>query len=185
MAAAWVVSLNVGIPRPLRTGKGTVLSGIVKTPVTGARMVRRLNVEGDAQADLTVHGGVDKAVYSYPFEHYARWSAELGRADLGPGMFGENLTIAGLDETSVCVGDVLRIGAARLQVTKPRTPCFKLAAHVGRADFMKLFLESRRTGWYARVLEEGLVSAGDRVIREEAGHGPTVDEVVRELLRRP
>jgi MOSC domain-containing protein YiiM len=180
-----VVSLNVGIPRPLRTGKGTVLSGIVKTPVTGARMVRTLNIEGDGQADLKVHGGRDKAVYCYPFEHYALWASELSRDDLGPGSFGENLTIAGLTEATVSVGDVLEVGGARLQVTKPRQPCFKLAAHIGRPDFPRLFLASRRTGWYARVLEEGLVSAGDRVSRQEAGHGPTVDEVVRRIQRKP
>jgi MOSC domain-containing protein YiiM len=179
-----VVSLNVGIPRPLRTGKGTVLSGIVKTPVTGARMVRVENVEGDGQADRTVHGGPDKAVYCYPFEHYALWASELARDDLGPGMFGENLTVAGVNEMVVCVGDILRVGAARLQVTRPRQPCFKLAAHMGRPDFPRLFLASGRTGWYTRVLEEGLVSAGDGVRREEQGHGPTVYDLVQKLRQK-
>ena len=173
-------SVNVGTPRPLLTpAKGEVLSGIVKSPVSGARRIHQHNVEGDAQADLRVHGGERKAVYAYPHEHYASWAAELGRT-LAPGQFGENLTTEGLLETTVRVGDRFRVGTALLEVTQPRSPCFKLAAHMGMPEFPRLFLRSGRSGWYLRVLEEGEVGAGDAVVREVQGPGPTVLEMLRE-----
>ena len=156
-------SVNVGLPRPLATRKGDVLSGIVKTPVAGRVLVRRLGLNGDGQADLTVHGGPDKAVYAYSLDHYPHWAATLARADLEPGAFGENLTVDGMLEHQVRVGDIYRIGSATLQVTRPRSPCFKLAAHLALPDFPKAFLASGRTGFYLRVLEEGALGAGDPI----------------------
>lgn len=124
--------------------------------------MRRLNLEGDQQADLTVHGGPNKAVYAYPSEHYAFWRDEL-RNDLPWGMFGENLTTAGLNESEVYVGDRYQVGTAELVVTQPRTPCYKLGIRFGDPEMIKRFLQSRRSGFYFAVAEEGEVEAGDRV----------------------
>ena len=129
------------------------------------------NLDGDGQADLTVHGGVDKAVYAYPLEHYAHWTAALGRDDLAPGRFGENLTTEGLLEDDVLVGDVLRVGSALLEVSQPRVPCFKLAARMGDPAFARPFLRSGRVGFYLRVLEQGELGAGDAIVRERRGEG--------------
>lgn len=164
-------SVNVGRPRPLAVGDRTVLSGIVKEPVSGRVAVDPTNLDGDGQADLTVHGGVDKAVYAYPLEHYAHWRSALGRADLVPGFFGENLTTEGLLEDDVLVGDVLRIGSALLEVSQPRVPCFKLLARMGDPGFAKPFLTSGRVGFYLRVLEPGELGAGDAITRERRGEG--------------
>ena len=174
--AGRVVSVNVSEPTMMETAKGPVLSGIAKVPAAGPVMLRFLNFDGDRQADLTVHGGRDKAVYCYPLEHYATWAAELAREPGGHGWFGENLTTSGLLESSVRLGDVLRVGAARVQVTQPRWPCFKLAARMQRRGFERMFMKSGRSGWYARVLEEGLVTAGDEMVRESGGDGPTILE---------
>jgi MOSC domain-containing protein YiiM len=183
LPAGRVVSLNVGMPQPLMTpGKGEVLSGIVKAPVTGRRRVLRHNVDGDGQANLVVHGGETKAVYAYPYEHYGPWSRELGRQGLPMGLFGENLTTEGLLESIVRIGDRFGIGTALLEVTQPRRPCFKLAAHMDRPDFLKLFTQSGRCGWYLRVVEEGEIGAGDWIVREIAGAGPTVLEVFQETM---
>jgi MOSC domain-containing protein YiiM len=166
-----VRSVNVGRPRPLAVGDGTVPSGIVKEPVPGRVAVGATNLDGDGQADLTVHGGVDKAVYAYPLEHYAHWRAALGRDDLSPGRFGENLTTEGLLEDDVLVGDVLRIGSALLEVSQPRVPCFKLAARMDDPAFARPFLRSGRVGFYLRVLEQGELGAGDAIVRERRGEG--------------
>lgn len=142
-------------------------SGIVKRPVEGLVAVAALNLAGDRQADLSVHGGVDKAVYAYPAEHYAAWAEELGRDDLEPGVFfGENLTIEGLREDDVSIGDTLRTGTVLLEVSQPRVPCYKLAIRIGDPAFAKPFLASGRTGYYLRVLREGTVAAGDAVTLE-------------------
>lgn len=164
-------SVNVGRPRPLAVGDRTVPSGIVKEPVSGRVAVGTTNLDGDGQADLTVHGGVNKAVYAYPIEHYAHWETALGRTDLVPGFFGENLTTEGLLEEDVLVGDVLRIGSALFEVSQPRVPCFKLVARVGDPAFAKPFLVSGRVGFYLRVLEQGELGAGDAVTRERRGEG--------------
>jgi MOSC domain-containing protein YiiM len=183
LPAGRVVSLNVGVPQPLMTpGNVEVLSGIVKVPVTGRRRVVRHNVDGDGQADPRVHGGEMKAVYAYPYEHYGFWSRELPRQGLPMGLFGENLTTEGLVEADVRIGDRFGIGTALLEVTQPRQPCFKLAAHIGRPDFPKLFARSGRSGWYLRVVEEGEIGAGDWIVREVAGAGPTVLELFRETM---
>jgi MOSC domain-containing protein YiiM len=172
-----IVSVNIGMPAPMETFQGVVPSGMVKRPASGTLAVRTLNIDGDGQADLTVHGGVNKAVYVYPLEHYARWRDELGRDDLVPGWFGENLTTEGLSEDDVRIGDVLRIGTAVLQVSQPRIPCYKLAARMGDPGFARPFLRSGRTGWYLRVLREGELAVGDAVAREGDPGAMTVREV--------
>ena len=180
-----LVSVNVSIPkvviwqgRPLRTG-------IFKEPVEGRIKVRKLNLEGDAQADLRVHGGVDKAVYGYPAEHYRTWSEELGR-DLPFGQFGENLTVEGLLEDQVRIGDIYRIGTTRLQVSQPRTPCHKLAARMASEEFPFRFLQSGRSGFYLRVLEEGELGRGDSIHRESReAESLTVLEACFLLLEGP
>ncbi len=175
-----MVSVNVAEPRVVDTARGPVPSGIFKEPVAGPRLLRTLNVDGDRQADLRVHGGPDKAVYCYPVEHYAFWAEDLGREAGTPGWFGENLTLRGFLETDVRVGDVFAVGAARVQVTGPRSPCFKLAAKMAVRGFERTFLRSGRCGWYARVLAEGLVAAGDAVEMVTSGEGPTVLAALRD-----
>jgi len=174
-------SVNIGLPAPLDTAKGRVLSGIVKAPVAGRVRAHRLGLGGDGQADLTVHGGPAKAIYAYSHDHYRYWADALGRADLGPGSFGENLTVDGMLEGDVRIGDIYRIGSAVLQVTQPRSPCFKLAAHLGLPDFPKSFLASGRSGFYLRVLEEGDLGAGDAI--ERISSPPTGLTVLEASLR--
>ena len=160
-----VVSVNVGLPITVRTRKREVTTAIVKRPVEGRVAIRRLNLDGDRQADLAVHGGPAKAVYAYPREHYAFWAEQLG-GELPFGAFGENLTIAGLPlEDEAAVGDRFRVGTAELVVTQPRIPCFKLGLRFGRPDMVKRFLASGRTGYYLAVDVEGDVATGDRVER--------------------
>jgi MOSC domain-containing protein YiiM len=158
-----ISSVNVGLPREVTWQGKLVTTGIFKEPVKGPVMLRTLNLDGDQQADLTVHGGVDKAVYAYPSEHYAYWRAELPGVDLPWGMFGENLTTEGLREDAVYIGDRFRIGETEVTVTEPRMPCYKLGLKFGRADIIKRFLASRRTGFYFAVVREGMVGAGNAV----------------------
>jgi MOSC domain-containing protein YiiM len=158
-----VISVNVGLPEEITIGDRMVATGIFKEPVAGAVRVRTLNLDGDRQADLSVHGGVDKAVYAYPSEHYPFWQRELGR-DLKWAAFGENLTVEGLLEENVSVGDRLEVGTVLFEVTQPRLPCFKLAAKFQLDDIIKRFLESRRSGFYLRVLREGILEAGDAFV---------------------
>jgi MOSC domain-containing protein YiiM len=158
-----VVSVNVGLPREVRWKGEKVTTGIFKEPVEGRARVRTLNLDGDRQADLSVHGGPDKAVYVYPSEHYTDWSRELPDVPLPWAMFGENLTTEGLREDSVHIGDRLRAGTAELVVTQPRTPCYKLGIRFGRDEIVRQFLESGRTGFYCAVLREGDVEAGDAI----------------------
>jgi len=158
-----VVSVNVGMPRNVQWRGRIVRTGIFKEPVSGIRPVRRLNLDGDAQADLTVHGGRDKAVYGYPSEHYDFWRAEWPRDDYPWGIFGENLSTEGLMEDRVCIGDQFRVGTARLIVTQPRMPCFKLGIRFEDPRIIERFLESRRSGIYFAVVDEGEVAAGDRI----------------------
>ena len=175
-----LVSVNVGRPRLALWNGQTVSTGIYKNPVAGRVMVRTLNLDGDRQADLTVHGGTHKAVYAYPSEHYEYWRRELPGTTLPFGMFGENLTTTGLDESVVRIGDRFRIGAAELVVTQPRVPCHKLAIKFGRADIIKRFLASGRSGFYFSVASEGEIGAGDAI--EPCGHDNdslTVADIVR------
>ena len=160
-----LVSVNVSLPREVNANGTTVRTGIFKQPVEGRVQVRRLNLDGDAQGDLSVHGGPDKAVYAYSFDHYDYWTKKLGRHDLPPGQFGENFTVEGMTEEEVFLGDVFRIGEALVEVSQPRLPCFKLALKMGDPKFPKQFLASGRLGFYLRVLEEGAVGAGDEITR--------------------
>jgi MOSC domain-containing protein YiiM len=156
-----ILSVNVGLPREVTWQGKLVTTGIFKEPVNGPVMLRTLNLDGDRQADLTVHGGVSKAVYAYPSEHYAFWRTEFPEMNLPWGMFGENLTTEGLLEDAVYIGDRFRVGQTELMVTEPRMPCYKLGIKFGRADIIKRFLASRRSGFYFAVMREGMVSAGD------------------------
>lgn len=158
-----LLSINVGLPREINWKNRVVLTGIFKEPVSGRIHVRPHNLDGDRQADLRVHGGPQKAVYAYPSEHYEFWRAELPDAELLPGAFGENLTISGLREDDVLIGDHYRIGSSVLMVTQPRQPCFKLAAKFGRDDIIKRFLDSGRSGFYLAVIEAGEIGAGDAI----------------------
>ncbi len=156
-----ILSLNVGLPREVKWDGKIITTGIFKNPVEGPVMLRKLNLDGDQQADLTVHGGVSKAVYAYPSEHYGYWRTELPGVDLPWGMFGENFTTEGLAESAVYIGDKFRIGDAEVLITEPRMPCYKLGIKFGRPDIIKRFLASRRTGFYFAVVREGMVGAGD------------------------
>jgi len=179
-----IISLNVGRPRLVVWDGQVVSTGIYKTPVGGRVMLRTLNLDGDRQADLTVHGGPSKAVYAYPSEHYGYWRGELPGVELPWGMFGENFTTEGLDESNVNIGDRFRLGAAEVTVTEPRMPCYKLGIKFGRADILKRFLASGRTGFYFSVEREGEVGAGDEVElvgRDE--HNVTVADIVRLYAR--
>jgi MOSC domain-containing protein YiiM len=173
-----IVSVNVGLPRRVTWRDKVVATGIFKSPVEGRIMMRRLNLDGDAQADLTVHGGPSKAVYAYPSEHYAFWREELLGVDLPWGTFGENLTTQGLLEAGLNIGDRLQIGSAEVVVTEPRMPCYKLGLKFGRDDIVKKFLASRRSGFYFAVLKEGEVAAGDAIKRVSRDpHGVTVADI--------
>lgn len=185
-----IFSVNVGQPKAVKAVgadgvEHTVVTGIFKKPVQGPVLVRPWGLEGDGQADTRVsngrqvHGGELKAVYLYPAEHYGLWSAELGR-DLPYGQFGENLTIDGFTEDEVRIGDVLRAGAAVLQVTEPRGPCYKLDIKMEMPEFKELMRTNGRTGFYTRVLEPGLLAAGQSIERIETDAGqPTVLAVHR------
>jgi MOSC domain-containing protein YiiM len=175
-----LLSINIGAPRGIPFRGETVMTGIFKEPVTGKVFVHKLGLAGDKQADLTVHGGIHKAVYSYPFEHYEYWSRELGRDGFPFGQFGENLTVSGLLEDDVHIGDQFRIGSAVLEVTQPRVPCFKIAVKMNLPSFPKLFTASGRTGFYHRVLEEGEISAGDTIERIKTDPAKVS---VREMMR--
>jgi len=175
-----LLSVNVSLPKPVAHGEKTVVTGIFKEPVGGPVMLRRLNLEGDGQADPQNHGGEYKAVYAYAIEHYEFWKRELGRDGFPPGQFGENFTVQGMTEDDIHIGDAFRVGSALIQVTQPRSPCYKLAVKMGLPNFPKQFLASGRVGFYLRVLEEGEVGAGDAVERV------LVDPerlTVREMLR--
>ena len=160
-----VISVNVGRPRTIDVGGQTVRTGIFKAPVSGRVKLSKLNLAGDRQADLSVHGGRDKAVYLYPSEHYRYWQEQLPEIEMPWGMFGENLTTEGLDEQSAHIGDRFRIGGAVLEVTKPRMPCYKLGIKFGRRDMVKRFWDSGRSGFYLSVVEEGMIEAGDAITR--------------------
>ena len=149
-----IVSVNVGLPRPVSWRGRRIMTGIYKDPVEGRVRVRRTNLDGDRQADLSVHGGPEKAVYVYPSEHYPFWRRELELEDLPWGSFGENLTTEGWWEDEVHLGDRFRAGTAEFIVTQPRMPCFKLAVKFDREDIVESFLESGRPGFYLAVTQE-------------------------------
>lgn len=189
-----LISVNVGLPREVEWKGRTVTTGIFKEPVEGRIHARTLNLDGDRQADLSVHGGAEKAVYVYPSNHYDYWRTELPDMKLPWGMFGENLSIEGLKESEINIGDQFHIGSALFIVTQPRMPCYKLGVKFGRDDILKMFLNSRRTGFYFSVIEEGEVGAGDTVeLVSRADHGVTVADITelyvskgrdKEMMRR-
>jgi len=189
-----LISVNVGLPRGVEWHGKVVRTSIWKKPVPGRVRVSTLNLEGDRQSDLSVHGGVNKAVYAYPSEHYSYWRNILPDNDLPWGAFGENFTIEGLLENDVRIGDRFQIGSAEFMVTQPRMPCYKLGIRFNRTDIIKLFLQSKRSGFYFSVLREGEVEAGDpihRVFRPESTltipdivNLYAVDSENQELLRR-
>jgi MOSC domain-containing protein YiiM len=188
-----VLSLSVGLPREIEVEDGSVLTSIFKDPVDCRLRVSTLNIEGDEQSDLTVHGGVDKAVYVYPSEHYDEWRRELPEVEFPRAVFGENLTTEGLFE-DVRIGDRFRIGTAEFMVTQPRMPCYKLGIRFGRMDMLKRMLKNGRTGFYFAVTKEGEVGAGDAIEPlAQSGEDLTITDIVRlytvdaknqELLRR-
>ena len=177
-ASASIVSVNVGLPRDVVYGDRIVATGIFKTPIIGRIEVRTLGLEGDGQADLTVHGGPAKAVYAYPSEHYEYWQNQL-QTPLKYGMFGENLTTQGQLEDSVCIGDSFRAGSAEVIVTQPRFPCYKLGIKFGSMDMVKRFFASGRSGFYLAVSKEGEVAGDPMQLISHDANSPTVAEVFR------
>ncbi len=178
-----VVSVNVGLPREVDWQGMKVQTGIFKEPVEGPVLVAPLNLAGDRQADLTVHGGLNKAVYGYPAEHYEYWRKELPEVAFSWGRFGENLTTEGLLENTLCVGDRLRVGSALLMVTQPRMPCYKLALRFGRDDMIQRFLASGRSGFYFSVIEPGELRAGSEIeIISRENYQVAVTDIVKLYL---
>ena len=189
-----LISVNVGLPREIGVSGKTVRTSIWKNPVQGRVHVSTLNLDGDQQSDLTVHGGVDKAVYLYPSEHYSYWRAQLPEVELPWGAFGENFSAENILEDQIRIGDRLRVGSAEFMVTQPRMPCYKLGIRLNRRDIVKRFLASKRTGFYLAVLREGEVGQGDAIeFIERQESGVTITDIVslystdfqnQELLRR-
>jgi MOSC domain-containing protein YiiM len=178
-----VLSVNVGMPRLVEYHGEPVATGIFKEPVKGRVRVNEINLEGDAQADLSVHGGFYKAVYVYPSEHYKFWLRELPEINFSYGMFGENLTSEGLLETDVKIGDRFRIGTSEFVVTQPRVPCFKLGIRFKRNDMIKRFAKSGRTGFYLAIEKIGELGANDEIeyVSRETNQ-PSIFEVARQRL---
>ena len=180
-ATGIIRAIFVGKPQEVLDEAGRPVStAIFKSRIEGPVMVRQLNLDGDGQADLKAHGGVDKAVYCYPAEHYEAWQSELGR-ELEYGTFGENLTVTGLLEDTLRIDDIIVVGDAVLQVSQPRFPCYKLGIKMGDQGIVKRFQQSGRSGFYCRVLEEGVIDAGQTMdVVERNASLPTVVSVVTE-----
>jgi MOSC domain-containing protein YiiM len=180
-----LISVNVGLPRVITSNGDSVSTGIFKEPVASRVMLRTLNLDGDRQADLSVHGGPTKAVYAYPSEHYAYWKQELPAMKLPWGMFGENFTTTGLFETELNIGDKFHVGSAVVMVTEPRMPCYKLGIRFGRSDMIKRFLASERSGFYFAVLQEGEIGVGDQIELIERGqHSVKVSDITQLHTRK-
>jgi MOSC domain-containing protein YiiM len=179
-----LISVNVGLPRLVMLNGDPVSTGIFKEPVASRVMLRTLNLDGDRQADLSVHGGTSKAVYVYPSEHYGYWKRELPEMKLPWGMFGENFTSVELFESELNIGDKFRVGSAVVMVTEPRMPCYKLGIRFGRPDIVKRFLASERTGFYFAVLQEGEIGAGDPIeLIESSEHSVRVSDITQLYTR--
>ena len=189
-----LISVNVGLPREITLGGKTIRTSIWKYPVEGRVHVSTMNLDGDQQSDLSVHGGVDKAVYLYPSEHYSYWRTQLPDVELPWGAFGENFTSEGILEDAIKIGDRIRVGSTEFVVTQPRMPCFKLGIRFNRRDMVKRFFESKRSGLYLAVIREGEVENGDSIeFTEKQETGVTITDIVnlytldsgnQELLRR-
>ncbi len=183
--SANILSINVGLPRNVKYGNRNIATGIFKMPVAGKIKVRTLGLQGDGQADLTVHGGPAKAVYAYPSEHYGYWQDQL-RLNLSYGMFGENLTTKGLLEGAVHIGDRFRAGSVELTVTQPRFPCYKLGIKFGTMEMLKWFQESGKSGFYLAVAKEGEFEAGDSLhLISGDGTIPPLQKFSRQILVSP
>jgi len=181
-----IVSVNVGLPREVAWHDRIVSTGIFKQAVAGRVALRTLNLDGDRQADLKVHGGEHKAVYCYPVEHYAYWKKELAGRELPFGIFGENFTTEGLLEDFVHLGDRFAIGSAEVVVTQPRLPCYKLGIRFEADDMVKRFLASKRTGFYLAVTREGEVGAGDQIkLLSRERNAVPVPEITRLYVANP
>jgi MOSC domain-containing protein YiiM len=180
-----VLSVNVGLPRNVLFNGQIITTAIFKDPVNGPIILRKLNLDGDKQADLTVHGGIDKAVYSYPEEHYDYWRKQFPNMDLVWGMFGENITTKGLLEDAVNVGDQFQIGSAKLVATQPRMPCYKLGVRFRCMDVIRKFMTSGRPGIYFKVLTEGEIKTGDKIkfIKRDKNN-VTVKDIVTLYINR-
>ena len=176
-----LLKVSVGLPQVIQTpSEGFVTTAIFKTPVQGRVKVNDLNLAGDAQADLRVHGGWSKAVYAYPSEHYDFWRAEYPDKEIEDAQFGENLATTGMLENELFIGDRLRIGTAEFIVTEPRMPCYKLGIRFGRKDILRRFLQSRRSGFYLAVTNTGELEAGDEIeMLSKDDNGVTVTDIVR------
>ena len=181
-----LLSVNVSLPREVPHGRETVSTGIFKEPVASRVVLRTTNLDGDGQADLENHGGIDRAAYAYSIENYYHWRRKIGRTDFAFGQFGENFTVEGMVEDDIHIGDVFRVGDALVEVSQPRPPCFKLGIKMGMAEFPKLFLASGRVGFYLRVLEEGEVGTGDLFeLTKSDPERMTVREMSRLLFFEP
>ncbi len=175
-----IQALNVSKPKAIVYKGEEVSTGIYKISTAEPLMVRKLNIDGDKQADLTVHGGVDKAVYAFPAEHYSYYQETLKQDPYEPGQFGENLTTEGMLESRVHIGDRYRVGEVVFEVSQPRSPCYKFAIKMGTAESLSVCINSAKTGFYFRVLSEGIVQSGDRIeIDYSNDTAPTVEEVHR------
>lgn len=179
-----ILSVCVGLPRIVEYHGEPAVTAIFKDPVAGKVRVGEFNLEGDRQADLTVHGGYSKAVYVYPSEHYEFWREEFSEMDLPFGMFGENLTSEGLTEKEVFIGDRFRIGTAEFIVTEPRQPCYKLGIRFGRTDIIKKFAQSGRSGFYLAISKTGELEKGDRIeFLEREQSEVSIYDVVRKIFK--
>src|SRR3954470_18100894 len=173
-----LLSVNVGLPKDVAWQGRTVHTGVWKSPVTGRRTVRRLNIDGDGQGDLAGHGGEQRAVLVYQVDSYRHWEKEFGRDRIEYGAFGENLTVDGLGDDEVCIGDRFGIGTAEFEVTQPRVTCFRVGMRLAQPQLPALLVSHRRPGFYMRVLREGRIEAGDPIIRTARGpHALSVSEV--------
>lgn len=179
-----LLSVNVGLPIKVKFGNEIVTTGIFKKPVDKRTYLNKLNLEGDKQADLTVHGGPDKAVYSYPYEYYDFWKGEFPDISFNWGMFGENLTTEGLFESQVNVGDIFQIGSSHLVATQPRMPCYKLGVKFGKMDIIKKFLKSEKSGIYFKVIKEGEIGVNDNInLIKKDNNNITIKNIV-ELIKK-
>ncbi|MEU0566937.1 MOSC and FAD-binding oxidoreductase domain-containing protein [Nonomuraea sp. NPDC005983] len=182
---AKLLAVNVGLPQDVAWQGRTVHTGVWKHPVTGPRMVRRLNIDGDGQGDLVGHGGEHRAVLVYQIDSYRYWQEQLGRDDFGYGQFGENFTVDGLPDDEVCIGDRYRIGEALFEVTQPRVTCYRVGLRMGEPQMAALLVSHHRPGFYLRVLTEGLVQAGDEIVKVAAGPEAMTVAEIDDLLYLP
>jgi MOSC domain-containing protein YiiM len=180
-----LLSVNTGLPKNVAWQGKTVYTGVWKHPVDGPTMVRRLNIDGDGQGDLAGHGGEQRAVLVYQVQSYRHWQQHFGRDDLGYGQFGENLTVDGLTDDEVCIGDRYRIGEAEFEVTQPRVTCYRVGLRLGEPELPALLVSHQRPGFYMRVLREGRIQAGDRIVKTRTGPGALSVADVDALLYLP